>query len=65
MCKQLIINALDTMGRASAGELKDVLLGLLSAVLNDKQQSKKVYNIFQAMKREGIADNGSVVKTKI
>ena len=44
------------MGRASAGELKEVLSGSLSAVLSDKQQSKKVSNILQAMKREGIAD---------
>lgn len=50
------INELDTMGRDSAGELEAVLSGSLSAVLNDKQQSKKVSNILQAMKREGIAD---------
>lgn len=56
VCKQIIINALDTMGEASAGELKEVLSGSLSAVLNDKQQSRKVSNILQAMKREGIAD---------
>lgn len=56
VCKQIIINTLDTMGEASAGELKEVLSGSLSAVLNDKQQSRKVSNILQAMKREGIAD---------
>ena len=39
------------MGRDSAGELEAVLSGSLSAVLNDKQQSKKVSNILQAMKR--------------
>ena len=50
------INELDTMGRDSAGELEAVLSGSLSAVLNDKQQSKKVSNILQAMKRGGIAD---------
>lgn len=44
------------MERASASELKEVLSGLLSAVLSDKQKSKKVSNILQAMKREGIAD---------
>lgn len=44
------------MGRDSAGELEAVLSGSLSAVLNDKQQSKKVSIILQAMKRESIAD---------
>ena len=44
------------MGRDSAGELEEVLSGSLSAVLSDKQKSKKVSNILQAMKREGIAD---------
>ncbi len=54
--KQIIINALETMERASVTELKEILLGALPAVLNDRQQSKKVSNILQAMKREGIAD---------
>ena len=44
------------MERARASELKEVLSGSLSAVLSDKQKSKKVSNILQAMKREGIAD---------
>ena len=54
--KQIIINALETMGRASVNELKQILSGALPAVLDDKQQSKKVSNILQAMKREGTAD---------
>ena len=54
--KQIIINALETMERASVTELKEILLGALPAVLNDRQQSKKVSNILQVMKREGIAD---------
>lgn len=54
--KQIIINALETMERASVTELKEILLGALPAVLNDRQQSKKVSNILQAMKREGIVD---------
>lgn len=54
--KQIIINALETMERASVTELKEILLGALPAVLNDRQQSKKVSNILQAMKREGITD---------
>lgn len=54
--KKIIINALETMERASVTELKEILLGALPAVLNDRQQSKKVSNILQAMKREGIVD---------
>lgn len=54
--KQIIINALEMMERASVTELKEILLGALPAVLNDRQQSKKVSNILQAMKREGIVD---------
>ena len=54
--KQIIINALETMERVSVTELKQILLGALPAVLDDKQQSKKVSNILQAMKREGTAD---------
>ena len=54
--KQIIINVLETMERASVTELKEILLGALPAVLNDRQQSKKVSNIRQAMKREGITD---------
>lgn len=44
------------MDKASVTELKPVLLGALPAILDDKQQSQKVSNILQAMKREGIAD---------
>ena len=54
--KQIIINALETMERASVNELKQILAGALPAFLDDKQQSKKVSNILQAMKREGTAD---------
>ena len=44
------------MEKASVTELKQILLGALPAVLDDKQQSKKVSNILQAMKRGKIAD---------
>ncbi|OLR65942.1 transcriptional regulator [Anaerostipes sp. 992a] len=58
--KKIIYNALDTMKQASVTELKSVLEGALPAVLDEKQQSKKVSNILQAMKRAGIADvNGT------
>ena len=52
----LLFHALETMEKASVVELKQVLLGTLPAVLNDKQQSKKVSNILQSMKREKIVD---------
>lgn len=54
--KQIITNALEKMDKVSVTELKQVLVGALPAILDDKQQSKKVSNILQAMKREGIAD---------
>ena len=54
--KKIIVNALVTMDRASVTELKQILVGALPAILDDKQQSKKVSNILQAMKREGMAD---------
>ena len=52
----MLFHALETMEKASVAELKQVLLGTLPAVLNDKQQSKKVSKILQSMKREKIAD---------
>ena len=54
--KKIIYNALDTMKLASVTELKSVLEGALPAVLDEKQQAKKVSNILQAMKRAGIED---------
>ncbi|MEG1946352.1 MAG: putative DNA binding domain-containing protein [Lachnospiraceae bacterium] len=54
--KQIIINALKTMKDASVSELKEVLIGALPAIFDEKQQSKKVSNILQSMKRDGTAD---------
>ncbi len=54
--KKIIYNALDTMHEARVTELKSVLEGALPAILDEKQQSKKVSNILQAMKREGTVD---------
>ncbi len=56
VCKQIIMNALETMEKASVSELKEILAGALPAFLDEKQQSKKVSNILQAMKRENTAD---------
>lgn len=52
--EQLVINALKTMTKAKVSDIKAVLEGALPAIMNEKQQTKKVSNILQAMKREGI-----------
>ena len=44
------------MKDASVSELKEVLIGALPAIFDEKQQSKKVSNILQSMKRDGTAD---------
>jgi len=50
--KQIIINALETMERASVNELKQILAGALLAVLDDKQQSKKVSKRFSSWTKQ-------------
>ncbi len=50
--EQLIINALRTMKRARVSDIKAVLEGALPAIMDEKQQTKKVSNILQAMKKE-------------
>lgn len=54
ICKQLIVKALGSMGEASKQELMEVLERALPEVLSDEQKSKKVSNLLQAMKKEGI-----------
>ena len=54
ICKQLIIKALESMEEASKQELMEVLEKALPEVLSDEQKSKKVSNLLQAMKKEGI-----------
>lgn len=54
ICKQLIIKALESMEKASKQELMEVLEKALPEVLSDEQKSKKVSNLLQAMKKEGI-----------
>lgn len=54
ICKQLIIKALESMGNASKQELMEVLEKALPEVLSEEQKSKKVSNLLQAMKKEGI-----------
>ena len=54
ICIQLIIKALESIGEASKKELMEVLEKALPEVLSDTQKSKKVSNLLQAMKKEGI-----------
>lgn len=54
ICKQLIIKALESMEEASKQELMEVLEKALPEVLSDEQKSKKVSNLLQAMKKDGI-----------
>lgn len=54
--RQMILNALETMGSASVLELRNVLIGTFPSHMNEKQQSRKVSNILQAMKKDGLVD---------
>lgn len=54
ICKQLIIKALQSMGEANKKDLMEVLTKALPEVLSEEQKSKKVSNLLQAMKRDGI-----------
>lgn len=54
ICKQLIMKALESMEKASKQELMEVLEKALPEVLSAEQKSKKVSNLLQAMKKEGL-----------
>ncbi|MDO5147164.1 MAG: putative DNA binding domain-containing protein [Eubacteriales bacterium] len=54
ICKQLIIKALQSMGEAGKKDLMEVLEKALPEVLSDEQKSKKVSNLLQTMKKDGI-----------
>ena len=56
ICKQLIMKALETMGEASKQEIMEVLEHALPEILNEDQKSKKVSNLLQSMKREGLVE---------
>lgn len=56
ICKQLIVKALESMGEASKQEIMEVLEKALPEVLNEEQKSKKVSNLLQAMKKEGVVE---------
>lgn len=52
--KQLIMKALQSMGEANKQDLMEVLEKALPEVLSDEQKSKKISNLLQAMKKDGI-----------
>lgn len=54
--RQMILNALETMGEATVLELRTVLVGTFPSHMDEKQQSRKVSNILQVMKKEGIVE---------
>lgn len=54
ICKQLIVKALEAMGEASKREIMEVLENALPEVLDEGQKSKKVSNLLQAVKKEGL-----------
>lgn len=54
ICKQLIVKALETMGEASKQELMEILDKVLPEILSENQKSKKVSNLLQAMKKDGM-----------
>lgn len=54
ICKQLIVKALEKMGEASKQDLMEILEKALPEVLTENQKSKKVSNLLQAMKKDGV-----------
>ena len=54
ICKQLITKSLETMGEASKQDLMKVLEKALPEVLSENQKSKKVSNLLQIMKKDGV-----------
>lgn len=56
-CKNLIINALKEMKLATKSELRNVIEAALPAILDEKQKDKKLSNLLQALRRDGVIDN--------
>lgn len=52
--QQLIVNALKTMKSAKVSDIKVVLEGVLPAIMDEKQKTRKVSNLLQNMKKDGI-----------
>ncbi|MDO5392423.1 MAG: putative DNA binding domain-containing protein [Eubacteriales bacterium] len=60
ICKQLIVKALESMGEARKKDLMEVLEKALPEVLSEEQKSKKVSNLLQALKKDGIIEVSGV-----
>lgn len=56
ICKQLIVKALQSMGEASKKDLMEVLEKVLPEVLSEEQKSKKVSNLLQVLKKDGVIE---------
>lgn len=54
--RHMILNALETMGEATVLELRTVLIGTFPSHMDEKQQSRKVSNILQVMKKDGVVE---------
>ena len=54
--KQIIRNALLTMGKARVSELKEILDGSFPNMLDERQKSRKVSNLLHEMKKDHIVD---------
>ncbi len=52
--REIVIDALSSMSKASIKELKSVLDSTLPGFLDEKKKSKRVSNIMQSMKKDGI-----------
>ena len=52
--KQLILNAIEQMNGCGVSQLKEVLKGALPESLDQQQQAKKITNLLQAMKKDGL-----------
>lgn len=54
--KQIIKNALLTMGKARVSELREILDGSFPNMLDERQKSRKVSNLLHEMKKDHIVD---------
>lgn len=54
--KQIIRNALLTMGKARVSELREILDGSFPNMLDERQKSRKVSNLLHEMKKDHIVD---------
>ncbi len=56
ICKQLIVKALEKMELASKQDLLEVIQNALPESLNDDQKSKKLSNLLQSLRNDGVIE---------